>query len=64
MKIKRSLEAEEKIEPGTIQNEPKLLTVVFNLWRLVKVDNNLTLDFSKAFELREFQLGDDLLNSI
>ena len=41
MKIKRRLEAEEKIEPGTLQNTPKLLTVFRksgagggrNIWR-------------------------------
>ncbi len=30
MKIKRRLEAEEKLEPGTLQNAPKLLTVFHN----------------------------------
>lgn len=30
MKIKWRLEVEEKLEPGTLQNAPKLLTVVLN----------------------------------
>lgn len=64
MKSKRSLEAEEKIEPGNPQNDLKLLTFVINLLRLVKADNNLALDFSKAFEICEFQLGDDIVNSV
>lgn len=61
MKIKRSLEAEEKLELGTIQNDPKLITAALNLLRLLQADTNLALNFSKAFEVREFQLGDDLV---
>jgi ATP-binding cassette subfamily B protein len=62
MKINQSLKVKDGLEPGTLQDAPNLLRFVFNLLRLVQADTNLTLDFSKAFEIREFQLGDELVN--
>jgi len=45
-----------------LENESQSFQVILNFLRMVEVDANRTLEFSKAFEVREFQLGDALIN--
>lgn len=40
-----------------LENESQSFQVILNFLRMVEVDANRTLEFSKAFEVREFQLG-------
>ncbi len=58
--MNRSLGVQEKLESGNLQNQPKSFPFILNLLRLVQADTNLALEFSNAFEVREFQLGDEL----
>ncbi len=52
------------VQPRTIDNALNTLPVVLNLLRLVQADTKLASDFSQTFRIREFQLGDELVNSI
>jgi len=45
-----------------LQENSQSLQVVLNFLKLISLDTERGLDFSKAFEFREFQLGDELVN--
>lgn len=57
-----NLRVQKQRQPGSSENTHESLTVVIRLLSLVQADTNLALDFSKAFEIREFQSGDDVVN--
>ena len=48
----------------SLENESKRLQAFLEFLRQTQSDNSHALDFSKAFEFQEFQLGDKLSNTI
>ena len=56
-----TLGVEYELQNRTIHNGSNSFPVVFNLLRLVQADAEIALEFSKAFKIREFQLGDQLV---
>jgi ATP-binding cassette subfamily B protein len=44
------------------QNSYSSLSDILNLLRLSQADTNLASEFNQAFEIREFQLGEQLVN--
>ncbi len=57
-----SLEAQGQAPSRVLQEKPQILQVALNFLKLIQPDTTPGLDFSQAFELCEFQLGDDLVN--
>ena len=57
--MNRNLRAHQQSQLNTQENAHNI--VVFDLLRLIQADTKLTLDFSKAFEVSEFQLGDEIV---
>ena len=60
--MNRSLKVHNELQTGAIEKTGDSLPVVLNLLRLVQADTKLASNFSQAFEIREFQLGDELIN--
>lgn len=60
--MNRNLRVHEQSQAGTRENAYNALPVVLDLLSLVQADTKLGLEFSKAFEVREFQLGDEIAN--
>ena len=57
-----SLGVQKQVQPRTIDNAHNSLPVVLNLLRVVQADTKLASHFNEAFKIREFQLGDELVN--
>jgi len=57
--MNRNLRVHQQSQLNTQENAHNI--VVFDLLRLIQADTKLTLDFSKAFEVSEFQLGDEIV---
>ena len=60
--MNRSLKVHNELQTGATEKGGDSLTVVMNLLRLVQADTKLASNFSQAFEISEFQLGDELIN--
>ena len=60
--MNQSLGSQSLHPSGILPNGNQSLDAILNFLKLVQADNNQALALSKAFEIMEFQIGDELAN--
>lgn len=60
--MNQDLEVQRRNPYVNLENEVQRLQAFLEFLRRAQSDTNQALDFSKAFDVQEFQLGDELLN--